>query len=584
MKRRWLVLTLIAIAILIWLAWAGARATDQSSFCASCHFMRPFYDNWASSSHARVHCIDCHYEHGVAGYIEGKIRLLSEMVRYWVGAYNVQPHSRVSDQNCLSCHDENTLEPVTAYRKKIPFSHTKHYRVSARGIALTCTTCHSQLVQGDHLAVDENACTACHFIGGARGNALGDCSSCHGPPKDQILIRGIVFNHSEYLKSGVACLTCHVHVTRGTGDVPRQRCFSCHVERFEEYGKTEFIHRAHVTEQHFKCTDCHSKVEHGEFELAQALSPDCASCHGGRHSVQEQIYIGTGGSGVDSMPDPMFLSGVICAGCHQERTPVAPKAPPQACVTCHGPGYDRLMRQWQHAVSQQLTEVRAQLVQLQREPPPTAQQYPLLAEAQKNIELIEADRSLGVHNIHYVSALLRRSAENIARVRALQEQREYVAEKPLHAGEPFGCQRCHVGVESLAFVQAPQTASHKVHLKNSDCNACHAVEPTEHGQTFSSARDCTQCHPAAERMAQLEPHDCLQCHEAKLPRRSEKAQFPHETHIALWVRCEACHERVTQMGHLEFLGQGVPKPGHDFCAACHHIESAETCSMCHSQF
>ncbi|MFN4218433.1 MAG: cytochrome c3 family protein, partial [Candidatus Bipolaricaulia bacterium] len=530
MKRRWLVLALIAIAILIWLAWAGARATDQPDFCASCHFMKPFYDNWASSSHARVNCIDCHYERGLAGYIAGKVRLLGEMMRYWVGAYNVRPHSRVSDHNCLSCHEEQALKTVTPYRKKIPFSHTKHYGGAVRQIELTCTTCHSQLVQGNHVAVDENACLACHFIGVARGQALGDCSRCHGPPQDQILIRGVVFNHSEYLKSGVECLTCHVHVTRGTGDVPREKCFSCHVERFEEYGKTELLHRVHVTEQHLKCTDCHSQVEHGKFELAQALSPDCASCHGGRHSAQEQIYIGTGGSGVKPMPDPMFLSGVICSGCHQERTPVATKAQPQACVTCHGPGYDRLMRQWQQFVSQKLSELRAQLAQLEQQ----SLQSQQLLEAKKNLELIEADRSLGVHNIHYVSALLRRSAEDIAPI------------APLHSGEPFGCSRCHVGVE-LIPIAASQTASHKAHLKRADCNACHAVQPAEHGQTFAAARDCTQCHPPAERMAQLEPQDCLRCHEAQLPTRSEKAKFPHETHIALWVRCEACHEKVTQM-------------------------------------
>ncbi len=580
MRRRWPVFALMAIAILSWLAWAGARATDQPTFCASCHFMKPFYDNWASSSHARVNCIECHYEHGLGGYIAGKLRLLSEMVRYWVGAYNVQPHSRVSDRNCLSCHEEKAIEKVTPYRKRIPFSHPRHYGGVVRQIELTCTTCHSQLVQGDHLAVDESACLICHFTGVARGQSLGNCYSCHGPPKDQILIRGIVFNHSEYLQSGVECRTCHVHVTRGSGDVPREKCFSCHVERFEEYGKTELVHRAHVTEQHLKCTDCHSKLQHGKFELAQALSPDCASCHGGRHSVQEQIYIGTGGSGVDPMPDPMFLSGVICAGCHSP-SPGAwgegsrrGEGQAQACVACHGPGYDRLMRQWQQFVSQKLAELRAQIAQLEQQP--AQSQESLYEEAKKNIQLIEEDRSLGVHNIHYVSALLHRSAEDIA---SLLAQREDVA--PLHSGEPFGCDRCHVGVE-LIPIAASQTASHKVHLERSDCNACHAVQPTEHGKTSPTAKDCTQCHPPAERMAQLESQDCLQCHEAELPVRSERARFPHETHIALWVRCEACHERVTQMGHLEFLGQGVPKPGHDFCATCHPTDRANTCVKCHS--
>jgi hypothetical protein len=187
-----------------------------------------------------------------------------------------------------------------------------------------------------------------------------------------------------------------------------------------------------------------------------------------------------------------------------------------------------------------------------------------------------------VHNIHYVSALLRLSAENLARVRAWHEQRAYVSERPWHAGEPFGCARCHVGVELLPLGPT-QTASHKVHLQRADCNVCHAVQPAEHGKTFVTAKDCSQCHPPAARMAQLEPQDCLQCHDAQLPARP-KAYFPHETHIALWVRCEACHERVTQMGHLEFLGQGVPKPSHGFCATCHPTERTDTCSKCHTQF
>ncbi|MCS7198532.1 MAG: cytochrome c3 family protein [Candidatus Bipolaricaulota bacterium] len=573
MRRRWLVLTLIALAILIWLAWAGARATDQPSFCASCHYMKPFYDNWASSSHAMVNCIECHYERGFAGYIKGKIRLVSEIIRYWIGVYTVQPHSRVSDHNCLSCHEEKALAQISIYHSMIPFSHAKHYGVLARGIELTCTTCHSQLVQGDHLAVDANACTACHFIGVTRGNALGDCYSCHGPPKDQILIRGIVFNHSEYLKSEVDCLTCHVHVTRGRGDVPREKCFSCHVERPEGYDKPELIHRTHVTKEHFKCTDCHTRLEHGKFELAQALAPECTTCHGGRHTVQEQIYIGTGGLGVEPMPDPMFLSGVVCAGCHQSRM-----APSQACVTCHGAGYDRLMRQWQKFVSHKLSELREQLAQLEPTHSPK-----LYEEIRKNLELIEEDRSLGVHNIHYVSALLRHSAENVARLRALQEQRAYSAEKPGHTGEPFGCNRCHVGVELLP-IAASQTASHQVHLQRADCNTCHAVQAAEHGQTFASARDCTQCHPAADQMAQLEPQDCLQCHEARLSRPSGRARFPHEVHVALGVRCEACHEGVTRLGHLEFLGQGLPQPGHTFCATCHPTDRAELCSQCHSSF
>jgi len=600
-RRRWLVLSLVIIVVLFWLLWVGAKVTDRSSFCASCHFMKPFVENWESSSHVRVNCIDCHYERGFMGYIAGKLRLTGEMLRYWVGAYNVRPHARVSDQNCLFCHEEKAIEKTTLYKKKIPFSHVKHYGSLTREIELTCTTCHSQLVQGNHLAVDENACVLCHFTGVARGQPLGDCYRCHGPPKDQILVRGIVFNHSDYLKSGVDCLTCHVHVTRGSGDVPREKCFSCHVERFEEYGQTELVHRTHVTEQKLKCTDCHTELRHGKFEIAQALSPDCTACHGGRHSLQEEIYIGTGGSGVDPKPDPMFLAGVACSGCHQsriekvlERARVSTAATPEACVSCHGPSYNNLMQSWQQFVFEYLTELKEKLAGFDKRLSETdneraRQAQTFYDEAQKNLRLVEEDKSLGVHNIHYVDALLRRSEESLARAVAFLEGREYVAEGLLPKESQFGCSRCHVGVDRQLMASEPQKTYHKAHLRSYDCNACHAVKPAEHGQTLEAARNCTACHPPAERMATLEPQDCLQCHQAQIPTRSQLVKFPHDTHINFGFNCALCHENVNQLDHLGFLRfeKAVPKLGHDFCATCHKSDvppEGSNCTKCHIKF
>ncbi|OGF53360.1 MAG: hypothetical protein A2Z21_07950, partial [Candidatus Fraserbacteria bacterium RBG_16_55_9] len=352
-KTRWILLT-VGLIVFAWLLWVGARVTDRPEFCASCHFMQPFVTNWENSTHASINCINCHYERGFGGYLAGKARLLAEMLRYWTGAYNVRPHARIADENCLNCHPEKALETATPYKQKIQFSHQQHSGNPARGIELVCNSCHSELVQGSHTAVDERTCITCHFVGLPNGEPLGSCQGCHGPPKDTILVDSIVFNHSDYLKSGVDCLTCHLHVTRGSGDVPPQMCYACHVERFAQYGNTELVHRVHVTNQQLKCSDCHTDLEHSKFELTQALAPDCRICHGGRHSVQEEIYIGTGGSGIPPSPDPMFLSGVTCSGCHrfpgQSAGAAVPAAKPEVCITCHGPGFDRLLASWQDSI------------------------------------------------------------------------------------------------------------------------------------------------------------------------------------------------------------------------------------------
>ena len=50
--------------------------------------MKPYYENWISSSHNNIKCGDCHYKKGFLGYIEGKARLLAEMIRYFTGVYH----------------------------------------------------------------------------------------------------------------------------------------------------------------------------------------------------------------------------------------------------------------------------------------------------------------------------------------------------------------------------------------------------------------------------------------------------------------------------------------------------------------
>ncbi len=57
------------------------RYTDAVSFCgASCHSMTPEFVTYQRSPHAHVECAQCHVGPGNAGYIESKIRGVTELV------------------------------------------------------------------------------------------------------------------------------------------------------------------------------------------------------------------------------------------------------------------------------------------------------------------------------------------------------------------------------------------------------------------------------------------------------------------------------------------------------------------------
>jgi nitrate/TMAO reductase-like tetraheme cytochrome c subunit len=579
-----------------WLLFVGAKVTDRPSFCGSCHIMEPYYENWAGSSHTHVSCITCHYKRGFWGYLEGKFALMGEAIRYATGTYNTPLRAEVSDRACLECHEEQTLKEALTFQRKIHFSHQDHYPAQARGIELSCTSCHSELVQGSHMAATQETCVLCHFVGMPHEEPLAGCESCHGPPKDNILIGGLVFSHSKYLKSGVECLVCHVHVTRGRGDVPREKCYSCHVERFEEYGKTQVVHRVHVAQHKLECRDCHTALEHGQFELAQALVPGCATCHGGRHSLQEGVYIGTGGRGVEPIPDPMFLSGVACFGCHRAKPVRDPsgqisivlETDPEACVSCHGPGFDELMLRWQASIKKYLSELKERLTRLEERldglDSASPQAEGLYELARQNIELVERDGSLGVHNIHYVNELLQRSERALIEAEAILAGSEPAFE-PIPTSK-FDCTRCHVGIERSLMASEVQTASHKLHLARYDCDVCHGVRPGEHGTTSPGAKDCTACHPKAEQLAEMSGRDCLKCHEAEVEVPSELVRFPHAGHVD--YGCGFCHLRVVRMDHLKFLqSQPEVRFDHRGCSRCHASEvppDGTDCAKCHLKF
>ena len=94
---------------------------------------------------------------------------------------------------------------------------------------LRCTSCHSQIVQGTHMAVTPSTCFLCHFKDEPFNEGLAACTHCHQiPTKEYDLGGGIKFTHELAYEKGVDCINCHVDVIRGKGEVPRERCPVCH--------------------------------------------------------------------------------------------------------------------------------------------------------------------------------------------------------------------------------------------------------------------------------------------------------------------------------------------------------------------
>ena len=135
------------------------RASDDPKFCASCHYMEQYYNNWLNSSHNQVSCVKCHYAPGFGNYIQGKIRLASEILRYYVGAYSAEVTSKINDGACLQCHKQEDFysKNVKFDQGKISFNHSEHLTSGKVNFSFKCQTCHSQTgAGGTRWSIDTN--------------------------------------------------------------------------------------------------------------------------------------------------------------------------------------------------------------------------------------------------------------------------------------------------------------------------------------------------------------------------------------------------------------------------------------------
>jgi len=264
-RKKRLVAALTALGILFILFVASVQLTSTSGFCKVCHYMKPFYQSWKTSSHSHIECSTCHYAPGLRSKLRAKIEGLVQVARYWSKLYlKGKPWAEIPDESCLrpGCHDKRLLEGQVKFNKVV-FDHTVHFADLKRGKTLRCTTCHSQIVQGDHMTVTESSCFICHFKKSELNPQADKCSLCH---KQTELVPPALsrFNHTVVFEKDFSCDKCHSQVVMGDGAVPRENCYKCHFERarLDQYENTNLIPTKHITTRKIECTQCHLAIKH----------------------------------------------------------------------------------------------------------------------------------------------------------------------------------------------------------------------------------------------------------------------------------------------------------------------------------
>lgn len=596
-KRSLLQRIALAALILLFIAlpsgYAFMEYSTKPQFCASCHNMVPYVKSWEDSSHGRagVSCIDCHFEPGVLEKLEGKFKASTQLVKYITSTEGSKPWAQVSDASCMrsGCHSTRLLEGKVDFkigRTSIPFDHTPHLTEMRRDKKLRCTSCHSQIVQGQHLTVTTTTCLLCHFKGAQDDPKLSKCTTCHQPPSMPIEVgAGFKFKHADYVARGVECGTCHSGLTQGTGEVPKRRCESCHAiqEHINRYGETEFLHKQHVTDHKVDCLECHTEMTH-QIRPPEKVAPGgCGQCHDAGHGIAEAFYRGEGGRGAPVTPNPMFLTRVGCSGCHRQlgdnaMTPVgAVPAKEAACLACHGTAYDGMMGRWQKAFGPAgdavAAEVASALAAAEKAGEAGAALKPSLEDARHDAALVVKDKSRGVHNPWFARKLLESAFETSQSAWAKLDPARPRAASPL--AQPFDSKQtcalvCHVGIEERKIEVKGTRFDHATHVMKSgrDCDSCHST--ADHGKMLPAATDCVSCHHGPEAP---KDKDCASCHrDEDMFLRGVSASGEQGAQMMAKVACRECHGDVKRTADAPALRAAVQAN----CNVCHKEKYAAT--------
>jgi hypothetical protein len=379
--------------------------------------------------------------------------------------------------------------------------------------------------------------------------------------------------------NGFECDKCHSNTIIGDGIVPRENCYKCHwkIDRLNKYDDTDLMHSTHIFSHKIECNQCHLNIQHKIVKDIEAIS-DCKTCHIDYHKVQKILFLGEGGKGISHpMPNIMLEKGLSCKGCHIFHEETGGKviksetfiSKAEACESCHGKGFARIMREWKISTEKKLNKIKViynkasdELKRIKNVQKEKAQK--LLEEALFNIDIVERGKS--VHNVEYSQELLTASYNIV--VEALNViGSSYKPESFLGVAReiPTQCSSCHTGIEEINTQIFGLDFSHKKHLieQKIQCSTCHS-NVRKHGEFIASKQGCAVCHHKdTER-------DCSACHKLQTMfyegGQLDGHNIPMDIMFEAEIECTGCH--------LDSRDQ-IYRSDKNKCVDCHEEEYGE---------
>ncbi|MFQ6612329.1 MAG: NapC/NirT family cytochrome c [Fidelibacterota bacterium] len=552
-------ITLVAVLVLIVLLWSTIEYTSRPGFCTTCHFMEPYFQTWQASAHRDITCTDCHFAPGFKSKMKGKFTALSMVVNYMTGIYKKsKPWAEITDESCLrsGCHSERLLKGKVLFKEEIIFNHKPHLTKLRRGKNLRCTSCHSQIVQGEHISVTESTCFLCHFKKSDITKPINDCTQCHEAPVLTENSTNVKYDHTFVKRNQVDCQKCHGGMQVGDGVAPKERCSSCHavvavINRFDE---VDFIHKKHVTDHKVECQTCHLVIQHKSVARTADIEPDCNSCHESQHIEQLTLFIGKSAHGDFDQPNPMFEAGLNCKACHifhkyeggVAGLSQATIAKGESCERCHGKGYAKLYRRWEEIMQKKVNTIGQQIQAAKEIISKAGSSRESLFKANQTLEKAVFNYQLVkrgniVHNVAFSDRLLTEAADSINKTMVEVGSDKKFPDMSVYSEMiPSQCKNCHYGQEEITVSAFGIQFPHSIHIveQGLPCTKCHS-NYQRHGETIISKRECLQCHHTQETVA------CEDCHSLQAQVYSGTVDFASAVQPDVMsteeVECRSCH-------------------------------------------
>ena len=625
--RRMILGTGLVIVIVVIVLWVLLRSSGSPRFYAQMPWLTEYVASWSHSSHKNVACQQCHFGIGAKGDFRTEKVGISLFIQKLTGTGNTGVFRHIRTAGCTEtgCHAKMLTDGVIEWHG-VRFSHADHLGKIKRGVMLSCTTCHQSLVHGKLRPVNTSSCTICHFKNLGWGEDISRCQLCHDVGK----LATKAYNHKLVREKKIPCGDCHSDVNRGQAPVDQERCTACHTagDRAAQYDDVQRVHTRHVTDQGFPCTFCHESIEHRVHPLAIASSSDCATCHRDAHKNMRSLYMGMSPAepGAKQRPDAMAAVHVHCQGCHTRwvagRDGEVRRPSAKACNDCHGPGYDRILREWSTVLRRDLKAARTAVGAAQ-----SAVGARRSGKARKHLDLAvtrlrQVETGHGQHNIVFAvvqldgavreaNAALRRVGSSTSFPR-IADARKLTANtcarchlNPPTAvtfnGRPFPHAKHIVAVGDCESCHTPYSDHGKLSWGKQACATCHGAVPLPHPANFRSQMGrvakkvgfatCLQCHNTPEARG-----NCTPCHQGGPKKAIQWHGMPvsHANHAKQGLDCTTCHTELNAHGGMALSPQecndchGLKMPHPDDWVETHGKVMVErkdltndTCSTCH---